>query len=82
MAVQIRLMGDPTEVAMVMAALVAGQPVTVMSDNTPAPNHRDTGTRMFGMAQLPGTPTPGPPTRQPARRARAERLDQHRRLGR
>lgn len=72
MAVQIRLMGqDPDEVAAIMAAWAAGEPVTVMADGAVVSNHRDGGVRMFGMAQLPGQP--GAPL--PPRRARAERLD-------
>ncbi|GAA0638127.1 hypothetical protein GCM10010174_69960 [Kutzneria viridogrisea] len=80
MAVQIRLMGqDHAEVAAVMAALVAGEPVTVMADGGLARNHRDSGARAFGMAQLPGyrpheTEASPPATRRP-RRAYSERAD-------
>jgi hypothetical protein len=80
-AVQIRLMGqNHDEVAAVMAALVAGEPVTVMADGSLAPNHRDGGARAFGMAELPGyAPPAGTSTERPAQRAHAERLDRRRR---
>lgn len=79
MAVQIRLMGQADEVAAVMAALTAGEPVVVLTDGGVANNHRDGGVRAFGMAQLPGQP--GAP--MPPQRARAERLDRgHRPIGR
>jgi hypothetical protein len=80
MAVQIRLMGqDHAEVAAVMAALIAGDPVTVMADGAIVPNRRDGGARAFGMAELPGRkPGTNHVTERPARRARADRLDQHR----
>lgn len=78
MAVQIRLMGDPAEVASVMDALMAGEPVTVLSDGSPVRNHRDGGGRMFGMAQLAGQ---GPMPAPPERRVRSERLDRPHRRG-
>lgn len=81
MAVQIRLMGqDHAEVAAVMAALVAGDPVTVMADGAIVPNHRDGGARAFGMAQLAGHAASADSSAEPpARRAYAERLDRRRR---
>lgn len=81
MAVQIRLMGqDHDEVAAVMAALVAGEPVTVMADGALVPNRRDGGTRAFGMAQLAGyVPDSNATSEPPVRRARAERIDRQRR---
>jgi len=77
-AVQIRLMGqDRAEVAAVMAALVAGEPVTVMADGAIVPNRRDGGARAFGMAQLAGAESTTAP--EAPRRARSERLDRRRR---
>ncbi|WP_146175082.1 hypothetical protein [Umezawaea tangerina] len=77
-------MGASVEVAEVMAALVAGRPVTVMSDGGLAPNHRDGGSRMFGVAALPdgGEATTAGGTDRPVRRVRSERLDRPRRVGR
>lgn len=73
MAVQIRLMGDQTEVEAVMTALVAGEPVTVLADGGIARNKRDNPdgrqVRAFGMAQL------GVSNESPTRQAHAERMD-------
>lgn len=80
MAVQIRLMGSPDEVAEVMDALVAGEPVTVMTDGGLAPNRGDGGqVRAFGMAQLPGASVSAAAPASGVRRAQSERLDRQRR---
>ena len=45
---------DPDELQAVMAALVAGRPLQVMSDMRLVPLHRDPGYRIFAHAALNG----------------------------
>jgi hypothetical protein len=80
-AVQLRLMGNPDEVAAIMAALTSGKPVTVLTNGSPVPNRDSADVRMFGMVALPGHQST--PDTTPARRVRSQRADPgRRRIGR